>query len=129
MDLTITLDDVATLVTTKKVFTDGVANETKKYITDLENKIMALKADLEVLKQALTDQGVAIGVEFEQVKAKFEALKNEIVTLKDNVATLETAVADLEGIDLSAEINAVKGSLATIDSISESDVPPAPPTA
>ncbi|HNC56723.1 MAG TPA: hypothetical protein PLP33_14855 [Leptospiraceae bacterium] len=122
MELNITLDDLAILVTNKKAFKEQVAEEVKKYTNELEINYMALKADLEVLKTKLAEQGVAIGVEFEQVKAKFEALKQEITGLKENVAALQAAVDELEGIDLTAEITAVTDSIAKIDEISESDV-------
>lgn len=128
MSLTITLDDLATLVTTKKVFKDAVAEETKKNTIELENNIMVLKEQLEALKVAVADQTVAIKTEFDQVKAKFEAQKAEIQNLKDAVDALEDKVAEFEGLDASAELQAVKDSLAAIDAISESDVPPADTT-
>lgn len=128
MNLTITLDDVATLVTTKKVFKDGVAEESKKYISELEKNIMVLKDQLAELKVAVSNQTVAIKTEFDQVKAKFEAQQNEIQNLKDAVDALEDKVAEFEGLDASAELQAVKDSIAAIDAISESDVPPADTT-
>lgn len=119
MELNITLDDLAILVTTKKVFTDRIAEEVKKHNNELENKYMALKEQIVALNEALTDQSAAITKEFNEVKAKLEAIKKE---LNDKIAALEAKVTELEGTDLSAEIQALKDSVAAIDAISESDV-------
>ncbi len=128
MNLHITLDDLATLVTTKEAFKKGVAEEAKKYINELENNIMALKDQLAELKTAVADQTVAIKTEFDEVKAKFEAQQAEIDTLEEAVDALEAKLDEFEGLDASAEVQAIKDSIAKINEISESDVPPADTT-
>lgn len=128
MNLHITLDDLATLVTTKKVFKDAVAEETNKNINELEKIIMALKDQFAALQVAFANQDVAIKTEFDQVKAKLEALHNESATLQAAFdalkAELDALKGSIEGVDLAPLIAGVDASIAKIDSISESDVPP-----
>ena len=132
MNLQITLDDLATLVTTKKVFKDAVADESKKYIDQLEIKIMALKDQFVALQAAFADQDVTIKTEFDQVKAKFEALHNANNELQANFNALKVELDalkdDVAGVALQSLIDGVQGSIAKIDAISESDVPPADTT-
>ena len=128
MDLTITLDDLATIVVTKPAFKAGVAEEVKNHKIQLEKEIMILKEQLEQLKVAVATQTVAIKTEFDQVKAKFESQGSEIGNLKKAVAALEVKIGEFESLDASAELKAINDSLAAIDAISESDVPPADTT-
>lgn len=130
MDLQLTIKDLIPVIALsshfKKAIRKEVRNQTSELtdtILNLEDDIMALKEQIESLKSALANQGTAVNAEFEQVKAKFEALKGEIKTLGDNVATLTERVEEFEGIDISAEVDAVNASLAKIDAISESDAP------
>lgn len=132
MNLQITLDDLATLVTTKKVFKDAVAEESQKYTNQLEKEIMTLKEQVVVLQAALVDQDTAIKTEFDQVKAKLEALHTEngnLQTAFDALkAELDALKDSVEGVDLQPFIDEVQGSISKIDAISESDVPPADTT-
>lgn len=132
MNLTVTLDDIATLVTTKSVFKKSVAKETKKHINQLEKEIMALKEQFAALQVAFANQDVAIKTEFDQVKAKLEALHSENGNLKTAFDALKVELDaikdDISGVDLSTLIKGVDDSIAKIDAISESDVPPADTT-
>ena len=116
MFLTFSIKDLADFILCNGDFKTALNNA-------VEEKTMALRQDLEVLKAKLAEQGVAVGKEFEEVKAKFLALKSEIGTLTTAVNDLTAKVEELEGIDLSVEIGAINDSLAVIDSISESDAP------
>ncbi len=130
MDIQVTIKDLIPVIALSDHFKKAIRKEVRKQtseltdvILNLGDEIMALKEQIESLKSALANQGTAVNAEFEQVKAKFEALKGEIKTLGDTVAALTERVEEFEGIDLTAEIDAVNASLERIDSISESDEP------
>jgi phage host-nuclease inhibitor protein Gam len=94
------------------LFHNYLISEVKRLMADLELQL----AELQV---AFTDQVAALTEELEEVKDKVAIIRTFIDELKANNEALAAKLATYESIDLTEQIDAVKASIAKIESVSD----------